>query len=120
MVLPLKRPLAVGLLIVRRVELLLAEVEADDDLVPALDFREVVGNLIVVDVEVSRSAGSASHVEVVADGDLDVVVRHVIGKRSAHRVLDAEVVAVRIDWRPIRGCRRGGRKWRGRSSIWWA
>ncbi len=85
-----KRPLAVGLLIVRRVELLLSEVEAEGDLVPAFDLREVVRNLIVVDVEVSRRTGSTGYVEVVSYSNLHVVVRHIVSKRLALRVLDAQ------------------------------
>src|SRR5215831_2628318 len=71
-------PLSVRLLIVRGIELLLTAIEAKRDLMRADRLREVVGDLIIIDVEIAWSARSARHIEVVADRNLNIVVSHVI------------------------------------------
>src|ERR1035441_5427410 len=58
--------LPVVLLIVDGVELVLTQIEAKADLVPATDPRDVVRHLVGVDIEKAGGAGAATHVEAAA------------------------------------------------------
>ena len=71
--------LPVGLLVVVRVELVLAAIESETDLVPASDDGEIVRQLVGVDVEIRQGAGAAADCEsaarVTAHGELRIVRR---------------------------------------------
>ena len=54
-----ERELPVGLLVIEGIELVLAPVEAERDLVLAASDREIVSQLVGVDVEIGEGAGAA-------------------------------------------------------------
>ena len=72
---------AVGLLVVERVELVLAAIESETDLVFALDDGEIVRDLVGVDVEIRKGAATATDSESAA---------RVIGHVEVRKVLRVE------------------------------
>ena len=81
-----ERPLAVRLLVRRLIELFLSAIEAEGDLVFAPGHLVIVRELEVIYVEIPRGAGAAGNVEVIADGDLNVIIRHVVVDLHAERL----------------------------------
>src|ERR1035441_1363384 len=116
-----ERELAVGLLVVKGIELVLAAIEAESDLVLAADEGEIVGHLVGVDVEVGEGAGAAAHVEsaprIAAHAELRIVGdvdEHVdaqilraeqVGRRSAVVPPPVEGGVERVDGRGAEGIR---------------
>src|ERR1035438_5483454 len=68
----------VGLLVVVRIELVLAAIESETDLVFAADDGVIVGDLVGVDIEIRQGAGTATNAEsaarVTAYGEVGIVL----------------------------------------------
>src|SRR6185437_12992220 len=93
---------AVAVPVVVDVHLVADQIDAESHLVLAANHIDIVGKLKGVDIEVSRSAGAASDVEIIADGYLEEV-----GDRAGNVHADISRINHVGRWSPIIAPARG-------------